>query len=58
MNALVLEGVNFEFNSAQLTTQAKGILDRVVRVSEKGLMAQAEVAGTNYWKADKLNRAA
>jgi len=27
----------------------------IYQFSEKGLMAQAEIAGTKYWKADKLN---
>jgi lipid-binding SYLF domain-containing protein len=27
----------------------------IYQLSDKGLMAQAEIAGTKYWKADKLN---
>ncbi len=27
----------------------------IYQFSDKGLMAQAEIAGTKYWKADKLN---
>jgi len=27
----------------------------IYQFSEKGLMAQAEIAGTKYWKTDKLN---
>jgi hypothetical protein len=28
----------------------------IYQITEKGLMAHADIAGTKYWKNDKLNK--
>lgn len=47
--AAVLKGVNFEFNSAQLTDHAERILDDVAAVWESQPSLAAQVAGHTDW---------
>jgi outer membrane protein OmpA-like peptidoglycan-associated protein len=51
---LVLEGVNFEFNSARLTSQAKGILDRVAMSLSEWSTIRIEVAGHTDSQGDDV----
>jgi len=52
-STMVLEGVNFEFNSAQLTTAAKGILDRVAVSLTEWSEIRIEVAGHTDSQGDE-----
>jgi outer membrane beta-barrel protein len=49
---LVLEGVNFEFNSAKLTPKAEGVLDRVAMSLKEWTDIRVEVAGHTDSRGD------
>lgn len=54
---LVLEGVNFEFNSAKLTSDSYSVLDRVVRSLQEWPDIRVEVGGhTDSKGSDQYNR--